>query len=276
MHLSRINNMICTKDYFCFFAVVLLSIGVLLPVDVQGESLHSKIEKGSNLYQDERYDEAMESFVDAQIESPEEAKLKYNIANTHYKMNNYKEAVKNYQDVAATAQDITLEERSLYNIGNCMYRQGKLEEAVEYYKKALELDPNDQDAKYNLEFVREEIKKRINQAKQREQQQQNQQQQEQQQQDQAQDQQKPEPQDNKKEQEKQQQAQGEEQKKQQEQQPEPRQEQAKSASKEKEKTEQMTPEEAERWLRSLKEGKRKPKQSEERQTAGSLKPEKDW
>ena len=52
----------------------------------------------------------MKSFVDAQIESPEESKLKYNIANTHYKMNNYEEAIRNYQDVAATAQDISLEE----------------------------------------------------------------------------------------------------------------------------------------------------------------------
>ena len=38
----------------------------------------------------------------------------------------------------------------------------------------------------------------------------------------------------------------------------------------------MTPEEAERWLRSLKEGKRKPMQPEERQATGPYKPEKDW
>ena len=82
-----------------------------------------------------------------------------------------KEAVNNYQAVVATSQDIQLEKKSLYNIGNCRYRQGRLEEAVEYYKQALDLDPQDQDAKYNLEFVREEIKKRINQAKQREKQQ---------------------------------------------------------------------------------------------------------
>ena len=151
---------------------VLLTAVLLVPHHAYGESLQSKIEKGDTLYKDELYDEAMKSFVDAQIESPEESKLKYNIANTHYKMNNYEEAIKNYQDVAATAHDIPLEEQSLYNIGNCLFRQGKLEESIEYYKKALELDPNDQEAKYNLEFVREEIKKRINQEKQRKQQQQ--------------------------------------------------------------------------------------------------------
>ncbi len=161
------NKKYCTSG----FILILLTVFLGIPPRLHGEPLSSKTEKGSSLYQEERYDEAMKAFVDAQIESPEEPKLKYNLANTHYKMNSYEEAVKNYQDVAATAQDIQLEEKSLYNIGNALYRQGKLEEAIEYYKKALELDPDDQDAKYNLEFVREEIKRRLNQAKEREEQQ---------------------------------------------------------------------------------------------------------
>jgi Ca-activated chloride channel family protein len=86
-------------------------------------------------------------------------------------MKNYEEAVKGYLDVAATAQDAKVEETVLYNIGNAMYRQGKLQEAVEYYKKAIELDSEDKDAQHNLEFVREEIKKKINDSKKTEQQQ---------------------------------------------------------------------------------------------------------
>jgi len=267
------------KHYFPFCTALLFTAVLLVPHHAYGESLQSKIEKGDKLYKDELYDEAMKSFVDAQIESPEETKLKYNIANTHYKMNNYEEAIKNYQDVAATAHDIPLEEQSLYNIGNCLFRQGKLEESIEYYKKALELDPNDQEAKYNLEFVREEIKKRINQEKQRKQQQQKQEQQEQ-----SQDQQNTEQQEDQKEQEqksedKQQKSPGEEQEQkqqQQEQQAGEKQEQPQPGGKEQKKAEPMTPEEAERWLRSLKEGKRKQMQPEERQATGSHRPEKDW
>ena len=123
-----------TRYFLSIFAVALLTTAVLLPHFAHAESLHGKIEKGGELYKNEHYDEAMKSFVDAQIESPEETKLKYNIANTHYKISNYEEAIKNYQDVAATARDIPLEEQSLYNIGNCLFRQGKLEESIEYYK----------------------------------------------------------------------------------------------------------------------------------------------
>jgi Ca-activated chloride channel family protein len=253
------------KLYFKFLSFFLISLLPLIITNtLYGESLYSKIEKGSTLYKDEKYDEALNTFVDAQIESPEESTLKYNVANAHYKMKNYEEAVKNYQDVAATAQDIELEKKSLYNVGNCMYRQGRLEEAVEYYKKALELDPNDQDAKYNLEFVREEIKRRINQAKQREKQQEQNENKKQ------------EGKEEKKKGGQQQQPKEEQQKKQQEQQQASKEEQQKSDKKQKEKVKPMTPEEAERWLRSLKEGAKKQKKHIKGKVAGSSRPEKDW
>jgi Ca-activated chloride channel family protein len=40
----------------------------------------------------------------------------------------------------------------------------KLDEAVAWYRKALELDPRDEDARYNMEFVRQEMERRKNQT----------------------------------------------------------------------------------------------------------------
>ncbi|GIT65530.1 MAG: hypothetical protein Ct9H300mP23_11570 [Nitrospinota bacterium] len=37
---------------------------------------------------------------------------------------------------------------------------GKLKEAEKTYKNVLALDPSDMDAKFNLEFVREQLKKK--------------------------------------------------------------------------------------------------------------------
>ena len=45
--------------------------------------------------------------------------------------------------------------RSLYNLGNAMAYQGKLDAAIDAYEKTLELDPDDEDAKYNLELVKD-------------------------------------------------------------------------------------------------------------------------
>ena len=53
-----------------------------------------------------------------------------------------------------------IKQKSTYNMGNTLYRMNKLDESVLAYKKALELDSTDMNAKYNLEFVREQIKKK--------------------------------------------------------------------------------------------------------------------
>ena len=150
-------------------------------------SLYDTVQRGNQLYQDGKFDEALKTYVDGQIEHADDPSLKYNIASSHYKNKNYEEAVKGYLDVAATAKDVKLQEKALYGGGNALFRQGKLEEAIEYYRKALEIDPNDQDAKHNLEFAREELKRRINEAKETEKKQQEQKQnQEQKQQEQSQ------------------------------------------------------------------------------------------
>jgi Ca-activated chloride channel family protein len=138
---------------------------LLVPATCCAATLHDTVKKGSDLYAQEKYDEALNAFVDGQIEQPEDARLKYNIASSKYMMKNYEEALKGYLDIAATARDARLEEKALFNAGNTLYRQGKLEEAIEYYKKALALAPEDKDAQQNLEFVREEIKRRMNEAK---------------------------------------------------------------------------------------------------------------
>jgi len=165
--------------YRSVFSLFFIFTVALFSSQLYADSLYNRMKNGESLYKGERFDEALDLLVDAQIEAPENIKLKYNIASSHYKMKNYEEAVKGYMDIAATAQDAGIEEQALYNIGNAMYRQGKLQEAVEYYKKAIELDPEDKDAQHNLEFVREEIKKKINESKKTEQQQKQQEQKEQ-------------------------------------------------------------------------------------------------
>jgi len=279
-------------------------------------SLYDTVQKGNQLYNDGKFDEALKTYVDGQIEHAADPNLKYNIASSHYKNKNYEEAMKGYLDVAATAKDIKLQEKALYGSGNALFRQGKLEEAIEYYRKALELDPNDQDAKHNLEFAREELKRRINEAKETEkkqqeqqqnqeqkQQEQNQQKEQQNNQDQQQDQ-------NKQQEDKQQQSQQQQQEQKQEEQKEASQQEQKeqqdqageqkpeeqqqaqaqsgsSENKQGEKAEEgqalpqkaqpMTKEEADQWLNSIEENRDKFAKKKARESvSGQYRPAKDW
>ena len=122
------------------------------------------------------FDEALQGFVDLQVERPEDAEVALNVGSTQYQMRNFPEADRTFSK-AAMAQDPSVRGQALYNLGNSAYRQGRLQEAVELYKAALEIDPDDEDAKFNLEFVRDEIRRRHEEAQKRQQEQQEQQQQ---------------------------------------------------------------------------------------------------
>ena len=133
---------------------------------IKADILGSKASDGIDAFQNEDYQTALQSLLDAQIEDPNNLELKYNLANTYYKMGDYQNAEKLYQDVAVRG-DHDLAEKAYYNLGNTAYKQGKLQEALSYYQKMLQSSPNDEDANFNLEFVRNEIKRRLEEQKKR-------------------------------------------------------------------------------------------------------------
>ncbi|MCB1057520.1 MAG: tetratricopeptide repeat protein, partial [Acidobacteria bacterium] len=155
--------------------------------DPAGQGAPRRIGNPYDAYDQGSFDQALQGFVDQQVERPEDPAVAFNIGSAQYKLKDYDQAERYFAN-AALSGDPKLREQALYNLGNVAYRQGKLDQAVERYKSALELDPDDQDAKFNLEFVRDEIRRRNEEAQKR-QQEQNQQQQNQSQDQQNQDQQ---------------------------------------------------------------------------------------
>ncbi len=71
----------------------------------------------------------------------------------------------NYADSARAFAE-RADARSLYNLGNAMARQGEFESAIDAYEQVLEIDPDDADAAYNRDLLK--------QAQEQQQQQQNQ------------------------------------------------------------------------------------------------------
>jgi len=131
-----------------------------------------------------QYKEAISNFLTKSVENPTNKELKFNLGNSYYKGQNYQEAYNIFNELK-DASDKTMSQKAYYNLGNTSFRLGKLEEAIEQYHKATTLDPSDEDAKFNLELARKELKKRIEENKKRQdQQKQDQQNQDQQKQDQ--------------------------------------------------------------------------------------------
>ena len=106
-------------------------------------------------------------YNDAQIDAPESPELHFNIGNVNYRKEDHENAIETYRK-SFNIDDIRLESKANYNIGNAKYRLGEKtgnialwREAMEFYKRAIELDADDEDAKYNLEFVEKKIKEAL-------------------------------------------------------------------------------------------------------------------
>ena len=220
----------------------LLFILFLLNSFIFAQSLRTKINEGNDKYNEEQYEEALNSYQDALIDDPQSAIAYFNRGDAFYKMEKYDKAIEEYQK-ALSAKDINMEAKShiiilvihISNRINCR-------KALNHILLLLILNPEDKDAKYNLELARAKLKEMAD--KQQQQPQQDQQQQQGEQQQESGEGEKGE-QENKQEQEQQQgEQQNEEQQKEQEEQ-----QQAQQLEEEKD---QMSKEDAERILEALK------------------------
>lgn len=75
-------------------------------------------------------------------------------ANVAYNNGEFKSAIEQYE---MAADSLGTSSSLYYNIGNSYYKLGQLGKAVLYYERALKLNPNNDDAKFNLAFVNEKL-----------------------------------------------------------------------------------------------------------------------
>ena len=119
-------------------------------------------------YRQGDYDVAVEGFRERANRRPKDPVRQLNLGSALHQTSEYAAAESALQRAKETA-DRSLRAAALYNLGNNSYHQGRLEEAVEHYRQALDLKPDDEDTKYNLEFVQQEIERRREQSQNRQQ-----------------------------------------------------------------------------------------------------------
>jgi len=137
-------------------------------------------EKGNKALVEDKADEALKYYKDAEVEKPKQPVLDYNIGSALYKQNKYPEAVQRYTR-ALNTDDPKFQADAYYNSGNALFRAQQYAEAINAYKKSLEINADDGDAKYNLELARVKLKEQAQKQDKQQQNQQDQQKQDQQQ-----------------------------------------------------------------------------------------------
>jgi Ca-activated chloride channel family protein len=135
-------------------AVALVVVAVAATACGRAEPLANS--RGNEAFAEQDYDGALLEYQAAQAENPERPELFYNSASAHYRNEDYLEARADIEQALLNA-DERLTQSGVYNQGNAYFQSEDLGNAIESYKEALRLDPDDLDAKYNLELALQQL-----------------------------------------------------------------------------------------------------------------------
>ena len=136
-------------------AVVGVLVGVL-PGVAAAQRGRAEIADGNRLYEEGRFGEAHEKYLEALRDAPELPLALFNDGNALYESEEYLRALDAYQGVIESG-DPELAAPTWYNLGNALYRQQRFQESLEAYKEALRIDSGEIDYKHNLELALEQL-----------------------------------------------------------------------------------------------------------------------
>ena len=99
------------------------------------------------------YTQATISYMRALAADEDSAVIGYNLANVYYALGETGPAVDALEDAAGGGDWKAVRFRAYYNLGNVYFDLGEFDRAVTSYIEALKVDPEDRDAKVNLELA---------------------------------------------------------------------------------------------------------------------------
>ncbi len=145
----------------CVFIIVILFSAAF----VYAASPASLVKKANNLYRQKKYDAAMALYNQILTNGRESDIIQYDKGAAEYQGRDFEKAALSFEESLAT-QNKVLEQRANFNLGNSRYKLGELkqqadvaqaaqslQESVNCYKRAIELNPGDADAKFNYELA---------------------------------------------------------------------------------------------------------------------------
>jgi tetratricopeptide (TPR) repeat protein len=126
------------------FIIAIIALAVLC-VPAFGQTTASEwLDKGLALYDQGKYDEAIQAYDKAIEIDPQNADAWDNKGTTLHKLGKYDEAIQAYDK--AIELDYLEDTYAWYNKGLALAKQSKYDEAIQAFDKAIEINPKDADA----------------------------------------------------------------------------------------------------------------------------------
>jgi tetratricopeptide (TPR) repeat protein len=118
------------------------------------------VEEGNDLYKKEEYLKAANQYQKALQADPHDARAAFNLANAYYRQEQKVDAAKLLAGLLPEVKQKEWKNRIYYNKGVILTDQKNLEESIEAYKNALRQDPDDKEARENLQKALLELKRK--------------------------------------------------------------------------------------------------------------------
>ena len=90
---------------------------------------------------------------------PDDFHWQFNLANSIYKQNKPDQAATEFEKLAEQTKDPVEKTLVYHNLGNSLLAQKKFDPSIQAYEKALRINPNDPETKYNLAYAMKMKKK---------------------------------------------------------------------------------------------------------------------
>jgi tetratricopeptide (TPR) repeat protein len=145
---------------------LLLCIFLLVAVSLNGQAYKKYIRKGNNEYGKSKFVDSEISYRKAADENKLSPDAVFNVGDALYKQNKFDEAGKQFVENANQTDNRIKKSSGLYNLGNSLLKANKLQESIEAYENSLKLRPDNMEAKYNLSYAQDLLKKQEQQQKQ--------------------------------------------------------------------------------------------------------------
>ncbi len=146
--------------------IVTICLAMVSPA-LLGQEEREYIRKGNKLYKEGEYagSEGMYRRAEEQTGSGHDAI--FNLGDALYRQNRFSEATAEFSRAAKAGETDSLKRADgLYNLGNSLLKEQKFRESIDAYISSLKLNPDNMQAKYNLAYAQDQLKKQEEQQKQ--------------------------------------------------------------------------------------------------------------
>ena len=149
-----------------YLAIVVL-LFVCGEVSAQQMKERGLVRKGNREFRREHFEKSVDSYQRALQHDSTCFEAKYDLASALYRTERYDKAEKTLLGIVNDTTRTELERGEVaYNLGNTQFAQQKYKEALSSYRQAMRCNPNDEDAKFNYAFTKRLIQQQEQQQQQ--------------------------------------------------------------------------------------------------------------